>query len=288
MKKDLGKKLATYTSVSTAIMLLHGSADAQIIYNDPPDIVINNGDFDIDLNNDGTFDFRFTDNDYPNAEFVYVAGHDYSDQVLGGNDCLGGYWIFPKMLHIGQPIKNNTPGKWKFVSYSSSSFVMFCSAGGTGGICEDVNGWDGTIKGFFGFRFKNQPGQNNYNYGWMRVSVSSNCQGMKIHDWAYNSVAGNSITAGQTMRLNGSNDPAEESSLENLSIFSYHDQLYIKNNAGGALLHICLLDLNGRKLTTMNFSDVETKIDLTPWPDGMYIVQLSTETASVSKKIVKD
>ena len=150
------------------------------------------------------------------------------------------------------------------------------------------NVWAGKSKGFFGFSFKNQAGQNNYNYGWMRVSVSANCQGMKIHDWAYNSVPGSLITAGQTMRLNGDNDTTGETSLENLSIFSYHDQLYIKNNAEGLLLRICVLDLNGRKLKTLNSSDAETQVDLTPWPDGMYIVQLSTDTASISKKIVKD
>lgn len=284
MKKNLGKKLATYTSVSTAIMLLYGRADAQIIYNDPPDILINNGDFDIDLNNDGTFDFRFSDNNLSSSEFVYFVGNDYSDQVLEGSHCLGGYVIFPKMLHIGQPVKNNTPGIWESVEYGVGTFAMFCSVGGSCG----PNIWAGKNKGFFAFRFKSQAGQNNFNYGWMRVSVSANCQGMKIHDWAYNSIPGSLITAGQTMRLNGSSDPAEESSLENLSIFSYHDQLYIKNNLDGALLHICLLDRNGRKLKTLNSSDAETQVDLAAWPYGMYIVQVSTEIASVSKKIVKD
>ena len=279
MKEQLKKKLLAYSSLGSAITMIAAPGEAQIIYFDPPDIVINSGSYDLDLDNNGVYDFRFFNHEDTSGHIIgFTAADDYRS-IMSGSNC-NFYLHVPRIIPAGQVIKKNN--NWTNISYSSVGFFCyeFYDCGGPK--------WTGKEEKFFAFRFRDVPGQINYHYGWMRVSVSGDCHTLKIHDWAYNSVPGSLITAGQTMRLNGDNDSTGETSLENLSIFSYHDQLYIKNNAEGLLLRICLLDLNGRKLKTLNSSDAETQVDLAAWPDGMYIVQLSTETASVSKKIVKD
>lgn len=58
MNKQLKKKLLTYSSMGGAIAMIAANAEAQIVHMDPPDIVISNGNYDVDLDNDGIYDFR--------------------------------------------------------------------------------------------------------------------------------------------------------------------------------------------------------------------------------------
>jgi hypothetical protein len=278
MKQQLKQKLLKYSSLGSAITLIAGQGEAQIVYVDPPDIVINNGAFDIDLNNDGVFDFRFYDLEAGSSEIVYFVGNDYSDQVLDGTHCFGGYWFFPKMIHNGQIIKNNVPGNWNAPTYGVGTFAVFCSASGS---CN-IDIWEGKNKGFFAFRFKELPAQNNYNYGWMRVSVSANCQGMKIHDWAYNSQQGASIMAGETMRMAES---ADESG-SGLLVHAENNILHIGNNINAEILQVFIYNISGQLLLQTKTSGDATEVDLNAFPSGMLMVYLRGDVTNKTWKVM--
>lgn len=55
MKTGFTKKIATYSGLASSILLLSKNAGAQIVYTDPPDIILNGygTSTEIDLNNDG-------------------------------------------------------------------------------------------------------------------------------------------------------------------------------------------------------------------------------------------
>src|SRR6266513_401738 len=60
-KSTLSKKLASYSALASAVLMVSKTADAQIIYTDviPDDTTQVVGSYTMDLNNDGTTDFQF-------------------------------------------------------------------------------------------------------------------------------------------------------------------------------------------------------------------------------------
>ncbi|MBA2406664.1 MAG: T9SS type A sorting domain-containing protein [Chitinophagales bacterium] len=277
MKKELRKKLAAYTSLGGAMMIMQSSASSQILYFNPPDIIIDNNSFDLDLNNDGVYDFRFFDLEISSAgtEIIYCVGND-SAEILYRSSCFN-YLKFLKLLHPGQIIKNKVPGTWSPIEYGIF-FGLFCW-----NTCT-YNFWKGKYNQFFAFRFKDQPGQNKYNYGWMRVSVGAGCQAMKINDWAYNSVPGASIIAGQTQRI-GSEDMVPEESNE-LTVYSTAKIVHIDDNFSGELLNISIWSVTGQLLHQMKTSSVSTAVDLQTLPAGMCLVKIEGTHTNQTWKIV--
>src|SRR4030095_5717608 len=60
MKSQLTKKLFAYSSLSGAMVMGTSLAIGQIVYTDPPDIVLTGNDsYELDLNNDGIIELTF-------------------------------------------------------------------------------------------------------------------------------------------------------------------------------------------------------------------------------------
>ena len=61
MKKQLTKKLAAYSGITSALLLVAQHGHSQIIYTEIPDVDVNpyNAYYGLDLNNDGIVDFSF-------------------------------------------------------------------------------------------------------------------------------------------------------------------------------------------------------------------------------------
>ena len=62
MKKTYAAKLKSYSAYAAAFFASANAADAQVVYTDiSPDQTFNTdgASYDLDLNNDGTFDFQF-------------------------------------------------------------------------------------------------------------------------------------------------------------------------------------------------------------------------------------
>jgi hypothetical protein len=268
------KKLAAYSTIAAATLAVTDSK-AQIIYSDPPDIIIDNF-YLLDLNNDGIYDFKFFHgaNDY----FVFYGNND-NDQILEGDDC-NFYLHPPRIIPEGVVIKR-TPFDWTpLEQFSSAGF--FCAP--PGGSCDDVP-WPGKEMKFFGFRFKDHHLQSKYNYGWIRVSVPDDCHNIKIHDWAYNSVAGASIVAGQTQRTASDElmDPGND-----LLVYSNAKTLFINNNIDEELLKVSITSLSGQMLREISTSQESTELDLHSFPAGMLLVTIKGDHTSHSWKIVAE
>jgi hypothetical protein len=278
MKQQLKKKLLTYSSLGSAIALIAARTDAQIVYVDPPDITINSGIYDLDLNNDGIYDFRFYDTeDFSGYNKIVFNGNDYYRQILAAEDC-DFYQQVPRIIPAGEVIKRNAAGDhWRNISYSNEN-GLFCSDLAS---CT-YPGWKGKSKKFFGFRFINQPNQSTFYYGWMRVSVAPDCHTLKIHDWAYNSEQGKSIVAGQTMRIGS----GEEDHASDLFVHADDRTLHIDNNMRQETLQVFIYNLSGQLLQQLKTADTGTEVDLHEFPAGMLLVHIQGSQVSDSWKVV--
>lgn len=191
MKKDstLGKKLASYSALASAVLMMSKSADAQIIYTDviPDDIVIAPGSYTLDLNNDGTTDYQFNLIQYTTSfgtntnNFVRVVGSG-SNSVIQATMLLGAFsgYYYANILNTGDPIGGST-------YFKSQEILGSLFFGGYYG------SWVNSTDRFLGLKLV--VNSNTY-YGWARLSVNQACDQLTVSDYAVDTVANETIAAG--------------------------------------------------------------------------------------------
>ncbi len=178
--KKLKSQLAKYGALvaSTAVV---AEADAAIIYTDiVPDFSGGIGSqYFLDLNNDGTDDFRIYHN---GGSSLYIAPLVAGNGVLGSG---GATFAYPFALSSGAMINssasafftNGFSGGYQSLNYGSCSFGNWCS------ITDKYLGFEFMIGG-------------NTHYGWARLDVDANGNLWTVKDYAYDDVAGTGIPAG--------------------------------------------------------------------------------------------
>src|SRR6218665_1517933 len=149
----------------------------------PDSTVTGNATLSIDVNNDNTPDFMLTSAQAGVLSFVIVQ----ANQVGTGNFVLANGANGALALAAGAPI-----------GLGSSTWVQMNGLNQT--MIQVVNGvgsglWSGVSDQYLGLRFV--VGLNTY-YGWARFSFSNNSNTYVFKDYAYNSVPGQQILAGQT------------------------------------------------------------------------------------------
>jgi hypothetical protein len=205
LSEKLKKRLKSYSLSAGALVSTAAGLDAQIIYTDIiPDHTVTAGgsNYALDLNNDGTVDFNFQ---IVNSGYSYASTYGtYGYQVSGigvvasnsNNGALTDSSSYPYALSSGVAINNagsfNSSGAL-FVNYSS--FSIYGSS--TSSTNSSFGNWSGATDKYLGLKV--QVGSNSY-YGWARLTVLSDTQ-FVIKDYAIESIAGNSINAGDTFSV---------------------------------------------------------------------------------------
>lgn len=177
-----------------------GNAHAQgsIIYNDPPDISLFTAStaktYDLDMDQNGTVDYRLVNG---SGEFVaYGIGQNASWAVPETPPDLGAF-ITP-LAHgnsIGPP--GVPPNAW-FQTYSLEplpGLIVTIPAYFHGCTTRGCIGTFHNVTAYWGVQFDIN---GNTHYGWVRVATAGLAiPGGSVLDWAYNSIPGQSILAGQ-------------------------------------------------------------------------------------------
>ena len=183
MKKDkesLQKRLAKYGMLAAAITGAE-SADANIIYTDEtPDFTgVVGSQYFLDLNNDGTDDFRIWHNGSSN---LYISPLTATNEVLGSG---GATFAYPFALSSGAAISS---GAGTFFNHGFSSGFQSMNYGS----CSFGN-WCTVSDGYIGVRFAIGA---NIHYGWVRLDVNQAGSVWTVKDYAYDDIIGNPINAG--------------------------------------------------------------------------------------------
>ena len=206
-RQYLDERLLAYTLAGTGALALGPAAHAQIVYT-PTDITIPYGaTLQIDLNNDGTYDFNlvnkyssfcFTDGGGPpnctfagEQDFLRVNGNgNRGAGVVGGT---GGANALPYGKTIGPPLQNDFT-RVEFASRNMACESHSSSARGT----FSHNGFSGRFLNvnhkFLGLRF---VFDNQLYYGWAELSVTSGVSAT-LMGYAYQSTPNTAITARDT------------------------------------------------------------------------------------------
>ncbi len=279
-RNTLSKRLAQYGALTVAIA---GVADAsgQIVYTDiTPDY--NGGintDYALDLNNDGTIDFDIIQLQYSSSSSIIVNRlaifpQDAANETLIDDPSAGNYG-YPFALNSGGVISNGQV-TWNNNGFSNGYQSLNWALSYYGSlIANDGNFVDVTDK-YIGLRF-NISGQTHY--GWARLDVNANATSWVVKSYAYNSVAGEPINAGQTLSVN-------ESTMNNIKIVALNKSIALYNLPENTDYRLYATSgqsvLNG---TTINDTYV---VEAGAVATGIYILELNDRATNtvIRKKIV--
>jgi hypothetical protein len=148
---------------------------------------------DIDLNSDGTVDFVFQ----AGTQFdIYSTIRNRSVAIPEGGLDLGSFSI---PLAEGFEISSLLPSPSSWQSSFQPGFPPDYWVGQTLHAANDIGTlgyWQPNMTAFLGVEFQIE---GNVHYGWIRLSTLNvpGVNGGTIHDWAYNSMPGQPILAGQ-------------------------------------------------------------------------------------------
>jgi len=196
-KESLNKKLIMYSVAAGMTLSLGAKAHAEIQYtNIDPDKTITQAenhethDFLLDINNDGTPEFKL----YQTFSFYYTSSYAY-------------YYSYNSVRQIatnaGLSVMRATEENAYVAALKSNSLISVDQNFNADKVLGVVSYYDALAEGmwpgagqkFMGVKFK--IGEN-IHYGWIRLSVADNCGSSTVYDYAYEDETGQAIKAGQT------------------------------------------------------------------------------------------
>ena len=295
--KALHIKLADYSLLSGAFILMHQAAAGQVVYTDiDPDIEI---EFDgqsagIDIDNNGTIDFAFL-----KSSWSYDFWNSYSSTLrlrrkiwagpeLETNQIAGDYFTHgagygtsyhPYALTNGSPINEALSFQnWGLQTMAGAHIKL-----------ETFDDWnfDGghwifdEEPQFLGVKFIGQD--ECMHYGWVRCSVIDTANVLIIFDYAYETKCETGILAGDTIG-DTSGVSISELNIFNATIYSFNNNIYI-NIPNYQNTQITVYDISGNKIYNKILEGNSAVINMENFAAGIYVVSVKQGENVVRKKV---
>ncbi len=297
MKKDdiVKDKIKKYSVLAGAV-LAGGAVNAQIQYTDiDPDIVVDpsNSPYTLDLNGDSVDDIEFAvsatsgsgSNSYMGIPFTYTYAVQYA--VVGMDN--GGLAGVNSITSSGSAFAIDAHDFGAEIGaaddFSSSAALGVVGSvnvpafGITQGINEGafLNSNGGTLgEKYLGYSISGASGTN---YGWVRLSVADSAASITIMAHAINTVANQSIYAGNAASLSDvsiDDKVSIVSSSENVKISVTNELL------GGDL---AIIDMTGKVVSNVSVENTTTSISTKDFNTGIYIARFTFKDQVVNKRI---
>tara|TARA_R110002124_G_scaffold87407_1_gene225107 strand:- start:142008 stop:142841 length:834 start_codon:yes stop_codon:yes gene_type:complete len=269
--KKIGKKLASYGALSAAIL---GVADAsgQIIYTDvDPDEVLTGTRFLLDLNGDSTVDYEISNDGVFSGVTPGTTARVYtsnSSSILGMN--AGGNYNYPFALNEGDPISS---GGTTWITNSNYQTLNWMG-------CAYTNSqWcDGQVDKYLGLRI---TVGSDMHYGWVRLDIPADASSITVKDYAFNSVAGEPIDAGDQGVIVG----LEDQIFEGFTQFVDANK-NLQLSAATTMERIVLHNILGQQVITKDLNSQNETVSLAALKSNIYIATVTIDGRSKSFKLV--
>jgi len=279
------------------LALIATQAHAQIIYTDViPDASYSdtNDSCYLDLDNNGQADYliiRRADPYYCQGCLMAAPRLRVLIFPIGTNVISGFTWLsqqFPQCHQFGQMIGTN-------LSYSATNSMMRdASPGGScppfGSACVPWPGfsWSLVPEGYLGLSFKIAGVTH---YGWARLSIPS-AAGFTLKDYAYNSVPGEAILAGDMGSITTGITSTALRGMQ-LAPNPFTSVLSVSLPTGTTGSVLCrVLSLSGQELLTRTVATTSgpsaITLDLASLAPGSYLLEIETDGERIVRKVVKE
>jgi hypothetical protein len=280
LKKQTDKysRLKNYLALTAGLVAISPLADAQIIYTDvdPDSVLTDNESFQLDINNDGIFDYTIRQGSFYDGTIKYninsFNGLKENQVLTVGHMSMSSMYYVPKPLNFWDDMIPSGYNKvWK------QGGRLFCTGSKH---LKNTGFWKGLQDKYVGLNFKIN---SNFYFGWARLEVDSTANSVTLKDYAYYNEAEKPIRAG-SMKVSLPDD----NTLKNIRVFLTEGSIRIEVPADQILTgKISLTDINGRELKTIDVKNEKNiQLNTQELPAGVYIVNTLTEKGSLNKKVL--
>lgn len=271
--KDSNKKLLKYTSLASAVLGGAG-ANAQITYTNITDTTVDThkGTYDLDLDQDGSSDFRITQyldtGSTGLVDAIFIAPYD-SISARSMGELQNGF-SYPFKLVPGDSI--GADELWNGNTETNVGYLVYQFDGTP----YPNSNWKGPVTdGFMGLRILKTDGLH---YGWVRLNVAADNRSFTVKDFAYNTVVNEGLLAAEPTLS------AVEQMLELISIGQSGTELRLMKPSEFGEVGVSVFSIDGRQLAEFNWNDDQLVHDLNE--GGAYVLQFEYNGLLHSKKVL--
>lgn len=276
MNEELKKDLLKYTAAATT--LLAGNAlQAQYQYTNIPDTTINtnNGFFDLDIDQDGTPDFRITQ--YLDTGVAKTTTSIQIQPTLNSNNRVAGIafagFNYPFNIEAATLIDSTT--SWNGTGGNFNTGYMAFVVNGQANYPN--SNWIGPlIDGYLGLEITKDGRKH---YGWARIDVGDSSRSFTVKGFSINLTPDSAMTVGFELLQ------VLESNLSRVTFYVDNNQLHIQKPDDTTPLHVRIIDMNGRLIFKETTQEENSIFQLGNLSTGLYIVQLEQKGLLRSEKI---
>lgn len=281
-------------SALAAIILMHNDVDADVIYTDIEDIILDVSfeSYNLDLDNNGEHDFWFFKY---SGTYVWSSGSGWTelrrlnfiviDPLSAFNQVAGKsfstiysyYEYWPYAISGGYLINNNL----SFQTYGFTMASRIDIGNGTSWVHDKDAGywWPSAEDHYLGVHFVDSD--SNYHYGWIRCSVLDSAEVLIIKDFAYETEIEHAIVAGDTVSYVGIDNIQN---TINATVYSFGKDIYILTETFQNT-ELIIADLNGKQIIKDILQNKNESISMINYPSGIYLVTLLNDGKRYNKKV---
>ncbi len=263
---DLSKKLLKYGALSAAIM---GIADAsgQIIYTDIADVTLLPGgptfvNLDIDVN--GVNDYQVVNN----ANGAFLLPITAAGTAVGGPNGFVGFapsYAYPSNLPANATVDGNN-------NIIGSTGTLYFGVN-----CAYSSDWCGGVTdGYVGLVFDIGGATH---FGWARLDLAVDRTSLVIKDFAYNSVAGESLLTGQqTLGI-------AVNTFDDFTYFVDHSK-NLNLVSSTQIEEVTIFDLLGKEVKQLRLNSSRATVSISDLNPGIYLAKATAEGQVKTFKIL--
>ncbi|NVK27149.1 MAG: hypothetical protein HWE14_03840 [Flavobacteriia bacterium] len=273
--KDQKKKLQQYTALASTV-LGAGVANGQIVYTDIADTTIDTheGYYDVDMDNDGSPDFRIQQYlDTGSTGLIDAIMVTPFDSLYGRTmGELENGFSYPFRLTPGDSIGLNS--EWQGNTDNQRGYLVFQY----NGTPYPNSNWKGPVNdGYLGLRiFKN----TGFHFGWVRLDIAADNRSFTVKDFAYNSTGNEGMLAAEpTISI-------VERMLEDLTVGQQGNTLYLEKPANYGDVKVRVLSIEGREIHNATWEAAYVEIPVNDVRNQPILVEFTYRGVRHTKKIL--
>lgn len=279
MKKTVktNERVKKYSAMAGAF-LATGAVNAQIQYTDVnPDQVVdqNNSPFMLDLDGDLVDDMNFI---VGFASGTYYGGLiNYTGNYAVASGAANRIVLDTSNSYAAMLMSGSAIGSSAMLSSGTQMLGAVVNYTGLASGTIQAGNFLGMTDGYMGMEFDISGSMH---YGWVRLDVANDATSITIKDYAYHTVAGTMLNAGE-----------DGLGLSNVDMI---DKVHFKPMLNKVIVNVTpdligsdltVVDLAGNEVSRMTIEGVNTDVAYDNIDSGIYMIVVASEEASISKKV---
>lgn len=291
---NLNLKIKRYAALATGVTAAAG-ASAQVTYTDiNPDVVLTpsgTAQYLLNLDGDAVTDMGFAVASgsvtgiytYGTMQIPYTVSYDAGVALFGTAAPATNGWMAASSNAEPSNIPNGNAIGAAGNFYQAQGFIgnvqsTYLGAPVNGQYGPYSDGYFLGTEGYVGIRFDISGSTH---YGWARVEMAANGTSMTIKDYAYDATPNTAIAAGD-MGSVGVDEVNFENAIQFIS--NQNNQVTVKMNTTITNGMINVISIDGKNVASINVNSQTELVDLSNLSSGIYMVNLTSNEGTITKK----